>query len=150
MSTSIGGGAMFFGEEVAAGWERRLAVAPSSSTRCCGGRRVGGGISVVALAGRWSVTVGLVTVTTKVVGGAVSCRRVIGLAAVSWTARARWLVDLFLGSCNSSVISSLTFRLPSDRVHKVFPVKANPAKAFVKVEGSSKLAAMLVGCMLVG
>ena len=67
------------------------------------------------------------------------------LSAVSWTARARWLVGLFLGSCSRSVISSLMFRLPSDRVHKVFPVKANPAKAFVKVEGSIlNLAAMLV------
>ena len=46
------------------------------------------------------------------------------------------------------MISSLTFRLPSDRVHKVFPVKANPAKAFVKVEGSSNLAAMLVSWFL--
>ena len=57
-----------------------------------------------------------------------------------------WLVSL--GFCSSSVISSLTFRLPSDRVHKVFPVKANPAKAFVKVEGSSNLAAMLVSWFL--
>ena len=68
----------------------------------------------------------------------------VGVAALSWTARARWLVGLFLGSCSGSVISSLTFRLPSDRFYKVFPVKANPAKAFVKVDGSSNLAAMLV------
>ena len=90
MSTSIGGGAVFFGEEVAPGWERRLAVVPSSSTRCCGGCRVGGGISVAELAGRWYVTVGLVTVTTAVVGGAVSRRRVVGIGAgVLLTARAR-------------------------------------------------------------
>ena len=104
---------------------------------------------LTGLAGRCNVTVAGWLAITSLVGGGVSrggCSGcTVGVAAVSWTARARWLVGLFLGSCSSSVISSLTFRLPSDRVHKVFPVKANPAKAFVKVEGSSNLAAMLVG-----
>ena len=148
MSTSIGGGAVFFGEEVAAGWERRLAVAPSSSTRCCGGRRVGGGINVAELAGRWYVTVGLVTVITAVVGGVVSrggCAGccLLGLAAGAVTARARLLVGCGSRSCRSSVISIFTFRLPSDMVHKGFPVKAKADKAWRKVEGSSKLAAIV-------
>ena len=39
------------------------------------------------------MTVGLVTVTTSVVGGAVSCRRMVGVdAGLLFTARARRLI----------------------------------------------------------
>ena len=134
MSTSIGGGAVFFGEEVAAGWERRLAVAPSSSTRCCGGRRVGGGISVAELAGRWYVTVGLVTVITAVVGGAVSRRRVVGIGAgfLFLTARACRSV----GWSSRKVSSTFTCFIPEARVQMVLPLKSKLFKAFTKVAGS--------------
>ena len=134
MSTSIGGGAVFFGEEVAAGRERRLAVAPSSSTRCCGGRRVGGGISVAELAGRWYVTVGLVTVTTAVVGGAVSRRRVVGIGAgFLLTARVRRSV----GWSSRKVSSTFICFIPEARVQMVLPLNPKLFKAFTKVAGSS-------------
>ena len=103
---------------------------------------------LAGLAGRCNVTVAGWLAIASLVGGGVSrggCAGccLLGLAAGAGTARARLLVGCGSRSCRSSVISIFTFRLPSDMVHKGFPVKAKADKAWRKVEGSSKLTAIV-------
>ena len=94
---------------------------------------------------RWTVGADGIS-TVAVTGGAVcrcgGCFVGVGLAAGFLTALGCLLVG-FSRSCSSSVISIRTFRLPPDRFHNDFPVKANPAKACCNVEGNSKLAAIV-------
>ena len=73
-----------------------------------------------------------------VVGCFVGC--FVGLSAVFSTARARLLV----GSLSrSSVISTLTFLLPSDRFQSGFPLKLKAVKACCKVVGNSNFFAIV-------
>ena len=96
---------------------------------------------------RRSWTIVAVGISTVAVAGGAVCR--CGCCVVGVGLAADFLTDLdcllvcFSRYCSSSVISIRTFRLPSDRFHNGFPVKANPAKACCNVEGNSKLASIV-------